>query len=149
MKNNPSQPPLVRGGEDPKLLGLKFIPYDKELVSRARELRLKQTTAEIVFWKTLLGRKTISYKFTRQKPLDTFIVDFYCSRLLLAVEIDGEIHLATEKRDQERSDMLSYKYGILVIRYSNDDVLKNPSHVIDNLENIIHSRESFPPDKGD
>jgi very-short-patch-repair endonuclease len=148
-KENPSQPPLVRGGENTKLLDLKYIPYNKELVSRARELRLKQTPTEIVFWKTLLSKKTINYKFTRQKPIDNFIVDFYCSKLLLAVEIDGEIHLTAEKRDQERTDMLCLKYGIQVVRYSNDDVLMDSTAVIDNLEKIIHTRESFPPDKGD
>ena len=149
MNRNPSQPPLVRGGENPKRLDLKFIPYNKELVSRARELRLNQTPAERVFWETLLNKKTIEYKFTRQKPIDNFIADFYCSKLLLAVEIDGQIHLATENRDQERTDILCLKYGILVVRYSNDEVLRDPNGVINNLEKIIHARESFPPDKGD
>ncbi len=150
MRNKPlPNPPLVRGGENAKLLDIKFIPYNKELVSRARELRLNQTPAENIFWKTLINNKNIAYKFTRQKPIDNFIVDFYCSELLLAVEIDGKIHLSSKTRDQERTDILKYKYGILLIRYSNKDILDNPEKIINNLEKIIASRKSFPPDKGD
>ena len=151
MRKPLPNPPLVRGGENTKLLDIKYIPYNRGLIYRARELRLKQTPAEIVFWNNLISRKTIIHKFTRQKPLDNFIADFYCSELLLAVEIDGGIHIASGIRDQERTDILSNKYGILVARYSNDDVLDNPKKVIDNLEIIIYSRKSFsfPPDKGD
>jgi very-short-patch-repair endonuclease len=143
MRRNPSQPPLVRGGENAKLFDIDFIPYNKVLVSRARELRSNQTFAEKIFWKALINRKTINYKFTRQKPVDNFIVDFYCSKLLLAVEIDGRIHLVSEVRDQERTDILNCKYGILVVRYSNDDVLNNSKKIIDNLEKIIQSRKFF------
>jgi very-short-patch-repair endonuclease len=148
-KNNPSQPPLVRGGGNAKLYDINFIPYDKNLVSRARELRSEQTPAEKIFWKALINRKTISYKFTRQKPIDNFIVDFYCSELLLAVEIDGEIHSFSKIRDQERDDILRGKYNILVVRYSNDNIINNIEKVIHDLEKIIQSRGSFPPDKGD
>ncbi len=140
MSRNPSQPPLLRGGENTKLFDSEFIPYDKKLVACARELRLNQTPAERVFWKTLLARKTIKYKFTRQKPIDNFIVDFYCSKLLLAVEIDGGIHQSVEKRDQERTDILSLRYGIQVVRYSNESVLADPNSVVDDLEKLIHSR---------
>jgi len=147
MKRNPSRPPLVRGGEDAKLLDINFIPYDRALVSRARELRLNQTSAEKVFWRYLINRRTINYKFTRQKPIDNFIVDFYCSELLLAIEIDGGIHLAYKTRDQERTDLLNYKYNLLIVRYLNDDVLNNPKNVIDDLEKIIQTRKliSFSP----
>jgi very-short-patch-repair endonuclease len=150
MKRNPSQPPLVRGGEDTKLLDVKFIPYDKRLVSLAKELRANQTLAERIFWKSLINNKTINYKFTRQKPIDNFIVDFYCSELLLVVEIDGKIHLALKKRDQERDEILREKYNLSIIRYSNEKVVNDVKSVFDDLTNKIKSRVTeFPPDKGD
>jgi len=150
MRRNPSQPPLVRGGENAKLFDIKYIPYDKKLVSRARELRLTQTPAEIIFWKCLINNKEINYKFTRQKPIDNFIVDFYCSKLLLVVEIDGEIHYLSKIRDQERDRILQEKYNILIVRYSNEQVINNMINVFNDLISKIKSRTSeFPPDKGD
>jgi very-short-patch-repair endonuclease len=150
-EENPSQPPLVRGGENAKLLDLKFIPYDRKLISRARELRINQTTAERIFWRELLNNKErIKYKFSRQKPLDNFIVDFYCSELLLGIEIDGKIHSFSKIRDQERDDILREKYNILIVRYTNEQVMDAIKNVFDNLLYKIKSRVSeFPPDKGD
>ena len=76
----------------------KFIPYNKNLVSRARELRREATQAEKLFWnKVLKNKKFAGFKFTRQKPLDSFILDFYCASLGLAIEIDGKVHIICEK----------------------------------------------------
>ena len=71
----------------------QIIPYNKYLVEKARHYRKNPTKAEKYIWKILLKNKQLNgYKFTRQKPLSKFIVDFYCSKLLLAVEIDGGYH---------------------------------------------------------
>jgi very-short-patch-repair endonuclease len=120
----------------------KFIQYNKKLVSRSRELRKNRTEAEIVFWgKVLKDKKITNYKFTQQKPLGDFIADFYCSKLLLVIEIDGEIHNELKGRDKERSEILLYKYGIKVIRYKNDDVLNNIEKVIGDFKNEIKLQE--------
>ena len=150
---NPSRPPLVRGGEnsssppdkgDTRDLNLNFINYNKKLVSRARELRKNRTRAEIVFWNEILKNKQIvGYKFTQQKPLGDFIADFYCAKLLLIIEIDGEIHNKMKNKDNERSEILFYKYGIKVIRYKNDDILNNVDKIISDLKNEIESREKY------
>ena len=150
MRKPLPNPPFVRGGENAKLFEIKYIPYNRELVSLARELRVNQTPAEMVFWKSLINNKAINYKFTRQKPLDNFIVDFYCSELLLAVEIDGKIHSFSKIRDQERDNILFEKYNLLVVRYSNEQVINDIKNVFDDLLSKIKSRLSeFPPDKGD
>lgn len=142
IKKNPSQPPLIRGGENADDSGLKFIPYNKELVSLAREFRSNQTPAEKIFWYTVIkNKKMTGYKFTKQKPLDNFIVDFYCAELLLAVEIDGDIHKSLKIRDKERADILKNKYGLKIIRYKNEDVLNNIEKIIKNLEEVICSRK--------
>lgn len=128
---------------------MKFILYNKKLISRARELRKERTEAEIVFWNKILKNKEITnYKFTQQKPLGDFIADFYCSKLLLVVEIDGGIHNELKGRDKERSEILLYKYGIKVIRYKNDDVLNNLEKVIHEFKNEVNLREIYLKLKG-
>ena len=96
----------------------KFIPYDKNLVSKARELRKSETEAEKKFWsKVLKNEKLINFKFTRQKPIGNFIADFYCAKLKLAIEIDGKIHKFQKIRDDERDNLLKQEFGIKIIRY--------------------------------
>ena len=112
----------------------KFIPYDKNLVSRAKELRKETTEAEKLFWERVLKNKKLShFKFTRQKPLDHFIVDFYCASLHLAIEIDGKIHDFQKERDKERDDILKQKFGLKIIRYTNEKVLNNTEKATQDL----------------
>ncbi len=110
----------------------KFIPYQKKLVSRARELRKNTTETEKIFWdKIVSNKKLLGLKFTRQKPLGHFIVDFYCASLSLAVEVDGEVH--DIQRDKERDNILKQKFGIMVIRYKNEEVLKDIERIREDL----------------
>ncbi len=112
----------------------KFLPYNKNLVSRARELRNNQTPAEIKFWFEILKDKRINkFKFTSQKPLDYFIADFYCSSLRLVIEIDGEIHKGQKIRDLERDEILKQKFGLKILRYTNEEVLGSSSLVLEDL----------------
>ena len=116
----------------------KFIPYDKNLVSRARELRYKATEAEKIFWDKILKNKKLSnLKFTRQKPIDHFIVDFYCAQLLLAIEIDGEVHKFQKERDKERDNILEQKFGLKVVRYKNEEILTDLNAVVKDLTRKI------------
>jgi very-short-patch-repair endonuclease len=84
----------------------KIIPYDQHLKPLARQLRNRSTLAEILLWQQLKTKKMLGYDFDRQKPIDRFIVDFFCSDLMLAVEIDGESHRQNPARDQERQARL-------------------------------------------
>ena len=77
----------------------KIIPYDPKLKQLARELRNKSTLAEVLLWKHLKGKQIQGYDFHRQKPLDQYIVDFFCSELMLAIEIDGDSHDYKERED--------------------------------------------------
>jgi len=118
----------------------KFLPYDKNLVSKARELRKSETEAERKFWfEVLKNKKLKDLKFTRQKPIGNFIVDFYCARLKLAIEIDGEIHKFQKARDEERDDILKNKFDLKIIRYKNDEVLNNTGKVLNDLLNKLNT----------
>jgi very-short-patch-repair endonuclease len=115
-------------------LNIPYIPYDKNLVYRAKELRKEETEAEKVFWRNILKHKKLeNFKFTRQKPIDCFIVDFFCSSLGVVIEIDGGVHDFQKNRDFERDRMLKQKFGLEIIRYSNKEVLENTESVLEDF----------------
>jgi very-short-patch-repair endonuclease len=117
----------------------RYIPYSKKLVSRARELRKDSTQAEEILWEQVLKcRKLLNLKFTRQKPVGDFIVDFYCAELKLAIEVDGEVHTFQKGRDKERDDILREKFGMKIIRYKNTDITSSIEKVKKNLIRKIH-----------
>jgi very-short-patch-repair endonuclease len=64
----------------------KIIPYNHKLKQLARNLRNNSTLAEVLLWRELKGKQVRGYDFHRQKPIDKYIVDFYCPDLLLAIE---------------------------------------------------------------
>ena len=119
---------------------IPYIPYDKNLVSRARELRKETTPAEDIFWNKVLKNKKLQHlKFTRQKPLDHFIVDFYCAKLSVVIEIDGVIHNFQKVRDDERDTILKEKFGLKIIRYTNEEVLNSTEKVIEDLVRKVNN----------
>ena len=70
------------------------LPYNPQLVERAKELRKIMTLAEKKLWYNYL--KTFKFRFLRQRPIDNFIVDFYCAELKLVIEVDGDSHFTNE-----------------------------------------------------
>jgi very-short-patch-repair endonuclease len=115
---------------------MNYLPYHKKLVSRAKELRKNMTVAEQKLWKHYLN--TFPYRVYRQRPIDNFIVDFYCPKLKLVIEIDGESHASKNAQDydKERTQILQ-SYGLKVIRFKNDDVLSNFTGVVKLIEGMI------------
>jgi len=101
---------------------IKYLPYNLALKERARDLRKNMTLAEKKLWKDFL--KNHKYKFTRQKPINNYIVDFYCSGLGLVIEVDGTTHLDKKDilYDKQRTADLT-KYGLKILRFWNDDIL--------------------------
>lgn len=115
---------------------MDYLPYNKKLVSRAKELRKNMTVAEQKIWKNYL--KNFPYRVYRQRPIENFIVDFYCPKLKLVIEIDGETHYTenAQEYDRERTRVLQ-GYGLKVIRFKNDDVLNNLIGVVNFIEEMI------------
>jgi very-short-patch-repair endonuclease len=118
------------------------LPYNPNLVDRAKQMRRNPTPAEKKLWEEYL--KTFPYRILRQRPIDHFIVDFYCAALRLVIEVDGEIHNSESARvyDADRTSKLE-QYGLKVIRFTNDavmnkfeDVCKQIAEFIDLSENI-------------
>ena len=103
-----------------------FIPFRPDLKQKAQHNRNNPTRAESKMWYEVLNNKNIGDRFLRQKPIHNFIVDFYCSKLKLVIEIDGDSHAEQTVYDKERTKVLN-KYGLKVIRYKNSDILNNLS----------------------
>ncbi|MDP3794091.1 MAG: endonuclease domain-containing protein [Candidatus Uhrbacteria bacterium] len=111
------------------------------MVEKARKNRRCPTEAEKKMWYQVLSRKQfLPYKFLRQKPLDRFIVDFYCSELLLVIEIDGDSHASQIEYDQTRTDRLG-EFDIRVIRYENQDVLQRLESMAEDLMEQVCMRK--------
>ncbi|MFZ9739830.1 MAG: DUF559 domain-containing protein, partial [Prochlorotrichaceae cyanobacterium] len=102
----------------------QYLPYNKKLVDRAKELRKNMTPAEKKLWHEFL--KYCDDRFWRQRPIDHFIVDFYCPARYLVIEIDGASHDSDEAQayDEERTKVLE-GYGLTVLRFTNQEVLEN------------------------
>jgi len=111
----------------------EIISYRPELVERARELRKNLTPAETLLWKNLKGKKINGFDFDRQKPIDRFIVDFYCKILKLAIEVDGQSHDFKIEYDVTRQKRLE-SFGIKVIRFTEKEVLHDLDNVLTEIE---------------
>ena len=119
------------------------ILYSKDLKERSRELRNNSTLAEVLLWNYLKRRKMLGYQFMRQKPIHQFIVDFYCSKLKLAIEIDGESHRLRFGEDLQRQRCLE-QMGIHVVRFGDLDVKKDIANVLVSIEGWIRKNEARP-----
>jgi valyl-tRNA synthetase len=135
--------PLGRGNKEvdsEALYETGALKFNVELLEVARQMRENPTAAEEKLWNEVLRSSQTSYKFTRQKPVNNFVLDFYCSELLLAIEVDGEIHNEQKDYDQERTNFLN-AVGIEVIRFPNVEVLNNIEIVQKNLLECIQARK--------
>jgi very-short-patch-repair endonuclease len=104
--------------------GLFHLPYNPDLVNRAKELRKNMTPAEQKLWFGFL--RDFQFRVHRQRPVDNFIVDFYCAALKLVIEVDGDSHFTEDGQayDQARTQKLE-QYGLSILRFTNLDVISN------------------------
>ncbi|MCL4549741.1 MAG: endonuclease domain-containing protein [Bacteroidetes bacterium] len=114
----------------------KIIPYKPHLKELARELRKNSTLTEIMLWNELKRKKVRGFDFDRQRPIDNYIVDFYCKDLQLAIEIDGESHYGNEDADEERQKRLE-SLGVRFLRFDDFDVRFKLDKVVSDIEKWI------------
>ena len=101
----------------------------------AKQLRQNQTPSEKVFWENVRNNRLLGFHFRRQQVLDGFIVDFYCHKIGLVVEIDGPIHLSQSSYDREREKILRQR-GLKLVRFTNEQVLDQLDRVLGQLKQI-------------
>ena len=118
---------------------MAIVPYQNRLKKLASELRKNMTPWEKKLWYEFLREQ--SPRFLRQKPLESYIVDFYCPTLRLAIEVDGGQHYEPEgmERDAIRTAELG-SMGITVLRFSNADIKEILSGVCSSITNLIQEK---------
>ena len=117
--------------ESKKKIG--YLDYNKSHKQFSRDLRNNSTLGEILLWKQLKGKGMLGYQFNRQKPLGEYIVDFYCKKLNLVIEVDGYSHEFKTEEDLERENDLK-KMGLSVLRFTEHECRKQMINVTRAIE---------------
>ncbi|TVZ26654.1 leucyl-tRNA synthetase [Gillisia sp. Hel_I_86] len=128
--------PFPKGREPKYLTGNPQI--SGELLHRAKEMRKNPTKEETILWQKLRA-KQLDCKFRRQHPIDNYIVDFVCLSKKLIIEVDGEVHLQQKGKDEERDLKLVQKLGYKILRFTNQQVLKDIDEVTNKIVNTLNS----------
>ena len=116
------------------------VNYNPKLIPLARKLRKQGTFAEALLWTYLQGKQMQGYRFTRQKSIGEYIVDFYCGSLGLAIEIDGITHDNKMEEDAIRQKEIE-KQGVKFLRFTDDEVKKQTEGVLDVISDWIDENE--------
>ena len=113
--------------------------YDHKLKSNARELRKNMTEQEKKLWYTFL--RDYKVRFQRQKPIEKYIVDFYCHKAKLAVELDGSQHFDDDglRYDEKRTQALE-RLSIKVVRFTNREIDLEFRAVCETIDNEVNMR---------
>ncbi|AEC16812.1 endonuclease domain-containing protein [Gallibacterium anatis] len=109
-------------------------PYSKNLKELSQKLRSNQTDAERKLWQRINRDQLLGFRFNRQKPLLNYIVDFYCAKAKLIIELDGSHHYEPEyqEKDRQRDDELR-SLGFTVMRFSNDEIYYEIEAVVEQI----------------
>ncbi len=116
-------------------------PYSKSLKPLSQKLRSDQTDAERKLWQRINRDQLSGFRFNRQKPLLNYIVDFYCPKAKLIIELDGSQHYELDYQEKDRlRDAELNSLGFTVMRFSNDEVYFEIEAVVEQiylfLENV-------------
>ena len=98
----------------------------KSQTTKRKVLRNKLSSTEIILWKKLKTKKLNGYKFRRQHSFGRYVVDFYCPKVKLAIEVDGDYHKSRNMKeyDPKRQNFIE-SFGVKFLRFSNEEVSKN------------------------
>ena len=114
---------------------MKF-KHNTKLVHIAKTLRKNMTKEERTLWYKFLRNYPI--KFLRQKIIGNYVVDFYCAKAHLIIELDGSQHYEDNNilKDDFRTEFLN-SYGFKVIRIPNNEINFNFRSVCDYIDNAV------------
>ncbi|MBX7243715.1 MAG: endonuclease domain-containing protein [Bacteroidia bacterium] len=123
-----------------------ILKYNPVLKERARNNRNNPTKTETMLWQRLKGKQVAGFDFDRQKPIDDFIIDFYCKAKMLAIEVDGSSHDGNDIYDMTRQSKLE-SLGIRFLRFTNEQVLYGIENVVAEIEGCLRELEDrgLPP----
>lgn len=111
-----------------------MLYYNKKLKSYSRALRKNMTDAEKLIWSKIRKKQLKGYQFYRQRIIGNYIVDYYCPKAKLVIEIDGGQHYTEKgkKRDKKRTEYLN-SIGFKILRFSDREVFKNLQGIIEKI----------------
>jgi very-short-patch-repair endonuclease len=111
-----------------------MLSYDKKLKALSQHIRTNMTDAEKRLWSKLRRKQLRGHQFYRQKIIGKYIVDFYCPKANLVIELDGGQHYSEigSAKDRTRDDAL-IRMGITVLRFSDRDVFENIEGVTERI----------------
>jgi very-short-patch-repair endonuclease len=113
--------------------------YNPVFLKKSRELRKNMTRQEKHLWYDFL--RNYSAKFYRQRAIDWYIVDFYCAKAHLAIELDGGQHMENESREYDRlRTKILEKYDVEVLRFTNTDIDKRFDAVCTVIDRTVQER---------
>jgi len=145
QSTHPSPSGRGAGGEGP---ATRKVPLPPDLLDFARKLRREQTDAEQLIWTLLRDRRLANAKFRRQHPVEaggrSYVLDFYCHDLKLAIELDGGQHHEQRHIDAQRTQALA-GIGIRVLRFWNNDVLSQADTVLESIWNTVNEMTPSTP----
>ena len=123
-----------------------MLPYNRNLKQLSRQLRESMTEAERHLWAKIRMKQLKGCQFYRQKPIGDYVVDFFCPKSKLAIEVDGSHHLVGEKieYDRIRDECLS-SLGLRVLRFTNTEVLTHIEGVVESIEEEILRKIPLSP----
>ena len=112
-----------------------MLPYNENLKQHSRQLRKNMTDAERQLWAKIRMRQLKGYQFYRQKPIGDYIIDFFCPKAKLVIEVDGSQHSSEEmiENDRIRDEYIS-SLGLRVLRFTNTDVMAGIERVVEKIE---------------
>jgi len=119
-------------------------PYKPKLKEKAKQLRHNSTLAEVLLWQQLRNKQLMGFDFDRQKPIDNYIIDFFCDELKLAIEIDGASHINNDEKDLKRQNKIE-QFSIRFLRFTDLEVKKNLQGVLHTIRGWIE--ENINPDQ--
>lgn len=110
----------------------------------AKKLRQNMTLGEVLLWNEIKGNQ-LGYRFSRQIPIDEFIVDFYCKDLMLVIEVDGNTHYHDNQpeKDRIRQERLEF-LGVRFLRFDDLDVKTNIGWVVNMIWEWIERNGPTP-----
>ena len=116
-------------------------PYRETLQAPARLLRKNMTAAEQVLWQRVRRKQIGGVQFYRQKPLLSYVVDFYCPAAKLVVELDGSQHFEKEHQSKDRlRDEALVRLGLQVLRFDNRQIMLETEAVLAVIDSVVRAR---------
>jgi very-short-patch-repair endonuclease len=113
---------------------------------KRKMLRKNMPRAEVILWSKLRGKELGGHRFRRQYSVGKFVIDFYCPKLKLAIEVDGDSHFieGARERDRERQTIME-AVGITFLRFNNREIYENINGVLNKIMGCIKTKDSLTP----